>query len=121
MIITIQGSIGRVAITQYDAYVDRTLLLFESLSEKLDKKYFAYSLHLLFDIEKTKAPGGIIKTITIAVLNKFTIKIPSISEQQKIASVLSSLDAIISNQEEKIVQLENHKKGLLQRIFPKID
>ena len=30
VIVTLQGSIGRVAITQYDSYVDRTLAIFES-------------------------------------------------------------------------------------------
>lgn len=64
LIITIQGSIGRVAITQYDAYIDRTLLLFEKFFRKIDKTFLAYNLQLLFDIEKQKAPGGIIKTIT---------------------------------------------------------
>ena len=29
VIVTLQGSIGRVAITQYDSYVDRTLAIFE--------------------------------------------------------------------------------------------
>ena len=28
LVITIQGSIGRIAKTQYDAYIDRTLLIF---------------------------------------------------------------------------------------------
>ena len=28
VVVTLQGSIGRVAVTQYDAYVDRTLLIF---------------------------------------------------------------------------------------------
>jgi type I restriction enzyme S subunit len=37
LIITLQGSIGRVAITQYDAYIDRTLLLFESFLKPIDK------------------------------------------------------------------------------------
>jgi len=37
VIITIQGSIGRVAITQYDAYIDRTLLLFQEFLRPLEK------------------------------------------------------------------------------------
>ena len=41
-------------------------------------------------------------------------------EQQKIASCLSSLDAIITAQQEKIEQLKLHKKGLMQGLFPKI-
>ncbi|MBK6497393.1 MAG: restriction endonuclease subunit S [Saprospiraceae bacterium] len=41
-------------------------------------------------------------------------------EQQKIASCLSSLDALIKAQAEKIEHLKLHKKGLMQGLFPKI-
>jgi len=40
-------------------------------------------------------------------------------EQQKIANCLSSLDEIIKAQSETIEQLKEHKKGLMQRLFPK--
>ena len=39
-------------------------------------------------------------------------------EQQKIASCLSSLDKIITAQTEKLELLQNHKKGLMQNLFP---
>jgi type I restriction enzyme S subunit len=42
-------------------------------------------------------------------------------DQQDIASCLSSLDALISAQAEKIEQLKLHKKGLMQGLFPKIN
>ncbi|MBK6339757.1 MAG: restriction endonuclease subunit S [Bacteroidetes bacterium] len=45
---------------------------------------------------------------------------PSLQEQQKIASCLSSLDALITAQVQKIEQLKLHKKGLMQGLFPKI-
>ena len=41
-------------------------------------------------------------------------------EQQKISSCLSSLDALIKAQAEKIEQLKKHKKGLMQGLFPKM-
>ena len=41
------------------------------------------------------------------------------TEQQKIASCLSSLDNLITAQAEKIAQLKLHKKGLMQGLFPK--
>jgi len=44
---------------------------------------------------------------------------PTIQEQQKIASCLSSLDELIAEQSEKIEQLKQHKKGLMQGLFPK--
>lgn len=118
VIITIQGSIGRVAITQYDAYIDRTLLLFEEFYNEIDKTFFAYILFLLFEIEKEKAPGGIIKTITKEVLSDFKIKIPKLPEQQKIASCLSSLDEVIAAHSQKLELLKDHKKGLMQNLFP---
>lgn len=118
VIITIQGSIGRVAITQYDAYIDRTLLLFEEFYIELDKTFFAYLLFLLFEIEKLKAPGGIIKTITKEVLSQFVVKLPSPKEQQKIAACLSALDEVITADTKKLEILKDHKKGLLQNLLP---
>jgi len=44
---------------------------------------------------------------------------PRLEEQQKIASCLSSLDALIKAQTEIIEQLKLHKKGLMQGLFPK--
>ena len=117
VIITIQGSIGRVAITQHDAYIDRTLLLFEDFFISIDKLFFAYVLQLLFEVEKHKAPGGIIKTITKEVLTDFNIHIPSIEEQQKIADCLSSFDDLIGVETEQIEALKDHKKGLMQQLF----
>ncbi len=53
-------------------------------------------------------------------LKTLQLQIPSPKEQIKIASCLSSLDEIISTQVEKIEQLKQHKKGLMQVLFPKI-
>ncbi|QQS31483.1 MAG: restriction endonuclease subunit S [Sphingobacteriales bacterium] len=41
------------------------------------------------------------------------------AEQQKIASCLSSLDEVISAESQKLEVLKDHKKGLLQNLFPK--
>lgn len=121
LIITIQGSIGRVAITQYDAYIDRTLLLFEKFFRKIDKTFLAYNLQLLFDIEKQKAPGGIIKTITKQALSEFLTSIPQIEEQEKIAGCLSEVDTMITEQSNKVEQLKAHKKGLMQGLFTSLE
>jgi type I restriction enzyme S subunit len=43
------------------------------------------------------------------------------TEQQKIASCLSSLDDLINAQRQKIELLKQHKKGLLQGLFPPIN
>lgn len=52
------------------------------------------------------------------VLN-FELLIPlNPKEQQKISDCLSSLDEVIELNEEKITALEDHKRGLMQNLFP---
>uniref|UniRef100_UPI003AF6519A restriction endonuclease subunit S n=1 Tax=Thiolapillus sp. TaxID=2017437 RepID=UPI003AF6519A len=43
---------------------------------------------------------------------------PELSEQQKIAHCLSSLDEVIGLQAKKVQALKQHKKGLMQQLFP---
>jgi type I restriction enzyme S subunit len=43
---------------------------------------------------------------------------PKRPEQQKIASCLSSLDEVITGEQQKLELLKQHKKGLLQNLFP---
>ena len=114
LIVTLQGSIGKVAITNYDAYIDRTLLLFSSFKMKVDIYFIMYQIHNLFNIEKEKAPGGIIKTITKEVLSNFKIKLPSFEEQTAIAEILATADRELQLQKEKLAQLQIQKKGLMQ-------
>ncbi len=97
VIVTLQGSIGRVAITQYDSYVDRTLAVFERFSAPVNKKYFAYQLQAKFNVEKENARGSTIKTITKEEFSKFQIPIPSLEEQARIVSILDKFDTITNS------------------------
>ena len=51
---------------------------------------------------------------------KYPIRIPQLKEQRKIASCLSIVDEIIASQANRIEQLQLHKQGLMQGLFPKI-
>lgn len=59
--------------------------------------------------------------LTMENVRKFSILLPNLNEQQKIASCLSSLDTLITAHTEKIEQLKLHKKGLIQGLFPKMN
>lgn len=117
VILTIQGSIGRIAITHYDAYMDRTLLLFESFLVPINKYFFTYSVFVLFEIEKEKAPGGIIKTITKERLSDFLISLPSLPEQSAIAVILSDINIEIEKLELQLTKYQNIKQGMMQTLL----
>ena len=96
VIVTLQGSIGRVAITQYEAFFDRTILIFEDYKMQIDEKFWAYIIKQKFEIEKKKAPGGTIKTITKEALSDFIVSLPGIGEQTKIGQFFHLLDNLIT-------------------------
>lgn len=117
VIVTLQGSIGRVAITQYDAYFDRTILIFDNYKYDINNYFWAYVVQRKFDLEKRKAPGGTIKTITKEALSDFAISLPNKKEQNKIASFLSIMDNLINLHQRKLEKLQNLKKAYLNEMF----
>ncbi len=65
--------------------------------------------------------GATINSINGKNFVKYQFSVPdNPKEQQKIADTLSSLDDLIKEQSDKIIQLKSHKKGLLQGLFPYI-
>lgn len=66
--------------------------------------------------------GATINSINGKNFLKYKFRIPKdANEQQKIANCLSSLDALIAAQSEKIEALKEHKKGLMQQLFPNLN
>lgn len=121
IIVTIQGTIGRVAITPYDAYVDRTLLIIQRNKMDMDIEYQSIALYNIFNKEKRKADGGILKTITKETLKNFIIPIPDIKEQEKIAKLIKNIDKKIETQAILIEKLRNTKDAMFANMFPQGD
>lgn len=94
VLVSLQGTIGRVAITQYDCYVDRTLAIFTGFKAPINKKYFAYQLKNKFDMEKEYARGSTLKTITKEEFSKFEIAIPPLSVQDRVVELLDKFDTL---------------------------
>ena len=117
VIVTLQGSIGKVAITQYDSYIDRTLGIFEGYRIDIDKIYFALQLEKIFSIKKEKARGGTIKTITKEEFTNFLIPVPSLVRQKLIVDILDKFEASIQNLEAQLAgrekQYEYYRNKLL--------
>ena len=69
-----------------------------------------------------EAQGAKVLGISAIRLSNIDINYPkNKKEQTKITDCLSSIDSLISAQNQKVELLKGHKKGLLQNLFPKND
>lgn len=95
------------------------------VDENKHSKYFIYSLlnsKRIRQAIESKSTGSTRKRIGLDALRETELIIPkNLKEQQKIASCLLAVDELITAQAEKIEQLQQHKKGLMQGLFPKIE
>ena len=62
------------------------------------------------------ATTGAQKNINNEILREVSLLFPSEAEQCRIASCLSSLDALITAETEKLGALKRHKRGLMQQL-----
>lgn len=94
----------------------RTLKLIPKDENNDSIKYLAEPL--LF--KKINSLGtGQNNNLSKSILEQIKIPLPSLPEQQKIASCLSSLDEVIAGERQRLELLNAHKKGLLQNLFPR--
>lgn len=88
---------------------------------KKTERFYEYFLTLqLYEIEKNTARTTV-KHLSHSVIQKIKAPLPEPEEQQKIASCLSSLDELIAAHNDKLEALKNHKKSLMQNLFPQKD
>jgi type I restriction enzyme S subunit len=80
--------------------------------------FYAHYFRTLWREFAKVVEGQNVKNLYYVNLEPIVIGKPSYLEQQKIAECLSSLDDLITAENEKLDVLKNHKKGLMQRLFP---
>ena len=93
-----------------------TLFYTHSFQQCLPK--FVYAVFQQINWLKHNEAGGV-PSLSKAIIEKIETAVPEVSEQQKIADCLSSLDELIAAQARKVDALKTHKKGLMQQLFPR--
>lgn len=56
--------------------------------------------------------------VPITTQRTFTLPIPTLQEQRRVADCLTSLDELITAATQELDALKTHKKGLMQQLFP---
>lgn len=117
---------GKTAVYNKDneAYLNQRVGLFKSTNSQ---NYYPFicqwvKTELFQNQLKRTLAAGAQPNISSKDIESFTLIYPtsdnSSNEQKKIADCLSSLDSYIDATKRKLEQLNEHKKGLMQRLFP---
>jgi len=107
--------LNRRAFVHRKCLIDNNVVGLKTMPGTADD-YFIYLLSQLIDLNKHC--GGAVPSVNKSTLEAIEVVLPGPEEQQKIADCLSSLDALIAAQAEKLETLKDHKKGLMQQLFP---
>lgn len=108
-----------------DGIVSHVFDVYSPISPNHCLEYWKYAINyepLMRPIlEKSTKKTTMMTNLVAKDFLKQTILVPSLAEQQKIAECLSALDDQIAAETEKLEALKNHKRGLMQQLFPQPD
>jgi type I restriction enzyme S subunit len=123
IIMSCSGTMGKFAIIPKEpkkGIINQALLKL-TVREEYNVCFIKEILQLPVNQDKllSQSAGGAIKNVAeVAQIKEIKLLIPKHAEQQKIASCLSSLDELITAHNQKLALLKDHKKGLMQNLFP---
>jgi len=112
------GSFARL-----DAYSEGVLspmyIVFSIDEKRMDTNFFLNWMdsHEAKQRILSSTQGSVRDSVGFDALSSFLIKLPSIDEQQKIASVLTTADKEIENHQKQLSALKEQKKALMQQLL----
>ena len=111
------GTRGSCAINKVKATTNQSCMAFQK--SNLVNNEFTYYWYNLYGeyIGITYTQGTKQQSLNNKLVADLKISIPSIEEQEKIANFLTKVDKLIEKQDEKVNNLEQYKKGMMQKIF----
>lgn len=117
ILITIAANIGDTAITSFDVACPDSVVAIQPYSTKAD----TYWLKNVLDTKKedldSQSTQNAQKNINLQVLKPLVILTPPLSEQKKIAKILSTWDKAISTTEQLLANSQQQKMALMQQLL----
>lgn len=116
LIMTVRAPVGYLAKCMHKVCIGRGVAAFKPKKEA--SITFVYQLLLYYEKKWVKyEQGSTFTAINTRDVNHLKLLVPSVSEQEQIASILQVLDDEIELKSNEISSVEDWKKGLMQRMF----
>ncbi|MEM1484274.1 restriction endonuclease subunit S [Oscillospiraceae bacterium PP1C4] len=119
-IISLRSFQGGIEYSTYNGICSPAYIILRKKVD-VDEQYYKYyfkSNRFIQDLNKDLEGIRDGKMVSYNQFSDILLPKPDKGEQQKIADCLSSIDDLISAEDKKLLALKNHKKGLMQKLFP---
>lgn len=121
ILLTRIGTLAKVKLIdwndEFSIYVSLALIKSSTSFNSMFAKFYFETEYYKKDFLSKSLLTAVPSKINMEDLRQTIIKLPSLQEQEKIASFLSLIDDKINLQSEKVKYLKDYKKGLMQKIF----
>ncbi len=109
---------GTVAMNMVELCINQSIAAILP-NNKFSSDFLYYNLDNRYDELRSLSAGGEGRGgLNLQIIKSIEVPLPTLPEQQKIASCLSSIDTLIHLQTQKLDALKTHKKSLMQQLFP---
>ena len=120
LLFAMYGSVGKVAFCGIELSTNQAILgirLKQEAKEKLDLEYLKYWFQFNLFFFKNRAVGGILKNLSATIVRDFDIPLLSITDQRRIAKILSKCEDLIQKRKESIDVLDDLLRSTFLEMF----
>lgn len=123
VLISINGTLGKVAFYNGEPVILGKSACYINFNKEVNKYYIKYLVKssLFFDNMGKQSTGATIKNFSLKSMRNYKLLLPSINEQEEIVEDLKLFEneiiQIESHYHQKLTNLEDLKKSLLQKAF----
>jgi type I restriction enzyme S subunit len=111
---------GTVAMNMVELCINQSIAAIFPNEDVFNSDFLYHNLDNRYDELRSLSAGGEGRGgLNLQIIKSLLVPLPCLSEQQKIADCLSSLDRVIELEAQKLEALKAHKKGLMQQLFPR--
>jgi type I restriction enzyme S subunit len=117
LLFTSRATIGYLAINETEVAINQGIISLIPKDANVDVTFFYYFLQKLRSLFENLAGGSTYKEISMSTFSNINVSLPSLSEQQKIAEILSTVDKKLEIERNEKAKLEKIKRGLMDLLL----
>lgn len=117
ILFSVRAPVGEVNITPYECCIGRGLAGIQG--ETADQEFLFQKLQYVKPRFQLLSQGSTFEAVNGEEMREFDLTLPPLQEQQKIATILSSVDDVIEKTRAQIDKLKDLKTGMMQELLTK--